>query len=217
MRVVAMVVIALALSSARAHANVLVNGDFETGTFAGWTPFATSANGSIGTTVGGRAIVPFDVTGSGATDAARFQVGQISFTPGILEGGGIRQTITTGAGMAVFHADIAAQETHGTGNAAGGLFVVLLDGVALASFDFGFIAALDTERSSLDFTAPVTTGAHVLSLQMTRPFVSGALGISPFQYFDNVSLNVSSVDEPATLLLVGLGLAGIGVSRRKAH
>jgi hypothetical protein len=217
MRAIALMV-ALASLNAPAYANVVINGDFETGTFAGWSLFATSSNASLGTPSGGRAIVPFDVQGSGSTtNAARFQVGQNIFTSGIQEGGGIRQTIITTSGMATFHADIAAQETNGSGNGAAGLFSVLLDGVVLSSFDFGDIGIRQIERNTFDFTAPITDGQHVLSLQMTRPFGAGGqtLGLTPFQYWDNVSLNVTSVSEPASVLLLGLALAALAIRRRR--
>ena len=54
-----------------ASAAPVPNGDFETGDLTGWTTFTTT-NGTIGTP----AVVPFDTTGSGASNAAEFNVGR---------------------------------------------------------------------------------------------------------------------------------------------
>jgi hypothetical protein len=40
-------------------------------------------------------VISFDVTGSGATNAARFQVGQVSLNAGVPEGGGLTQNVLT--------------------------------------------------------------------------------------------------------------------------
>jgi hypothetical protein len=67
-----------------ASAAPVVNGDFETGDLTGWTTF-TTANGTIGTP----AVVSFDTTGTGASNAAKFNVGRQVLGSGAPEGGGI--------------------------------------------------------------------------------------------------------------------------------
>lgn len=83
-----------------AHANLILNGDFETGTFANWTVF-TLPNGSLGPSPLPD-VALFDVTGSGESYAARFRVGNtLPSSPGVIGGGGIRQSVTVGAGLLV--------------------------------------------------------------------------------------------------------------------
>jgi hypothetical protein len=109
LRTVLATALALACSPATADPiNLIQNGGFETGDFIGWTLFTTSANGSLGF-----APVPdvtsFNVTGSAAGNAARFQVGQVAFDPRFLpEGGGLMQNVLTGTGTFMFTANVAA-------------------------------------------------------------------------------------------------------------
>src|SRR4029077_7485019 len=69
-----------------AKANLVLNGNFATGDFTDWT-LATTPNGTLGSPT----VTTFDF-GSGAVNAAQFQVGQVSFNPGQQEGGSISQT-----------------------------------------------------------------------------------------------------------------------------
>lgn len=54
----------LLATSSRAAPITFVNGNFESGTLAGWTQFTTPHG-----TIGPPTVVPFDVTGTGATRA----------------------------------------------------------------------------------------------------------------------------------------------------
>lgn len=150
-----------------AQANLVLNGGFDTGDFTDWTLF-TTPNGSNGPSPLPQ-VVSFDVTGGGASDAAEFEVGEVTFTA-LQEGGGIQQTITTVAGIAVMHVDIAAFNISGSDNGEGGVFTLLLDGVPLDSFTTGSITNGTTIRDSLDFTGAITAGNHVLAVQITRDF-----------------------------------------------
>ena len=89
-----------------ANAELILNGNFSTGDFTGWSLF-TTANGTIGSNPDPR-VTSFDVTGSGSQNAAEFQVGQINFDFGHQEGGGLTQSITTLNGILQFSASIAA-------------------------------------------------------------------------------------------------------------
>jgi hypothetical protein len=192
---------------AQAGPITITNGAFETGTLAGWTLF-TTVNG----TTGPPTVVSFDTTGTGATYAARFLVGQLTFVPGDQQGGGIYQDFVTTAGPLSLYADIAAQNQTIFPNAAGGLFSMLLDDVTIASFDFGFIAVGAIERSSLSYVGSVSAGTHELRFLVTRPFLAGPPpGGTPYQYIDNIRAEV--VPEPATLTLFGTGLASLAARK----
>jgi len=193
-----------------AHANLVTNGGFDTGDFAGWTLF-TTPNGSLGKTPGLPNVLSFDVTGGGASNAAQFQVGQAAFILGAEEGGGIQQDIITPAGIAVLHADIAAfvpaiPDFIG-GNSEGGVFSLLLDDVSVDSFTTGFVIGGVPLDSALDFTGPISAGIHTLEILVTRPFATGTgENETPFQYVDNVSLDVEAtpaIPEPSALALLG--------------
>lgn len=196
-----------------ANATLLTNGDFETGDFTGWTTF-TTASGTIGGAFGLPDVVSFDTDGDSISSlSARFQVGRTSGS-GSLEGGGIFQNITAGAGPLTISADIAAQLTTVFNNGAAGFFELLLDSVVVDSFDFGGIAGLAIERASLSSTNVVTAGSHEVRMRMTRGFAIGIfLGDTPFQFIDNVT--ATPVPEPATLLLFGTGLVGVGIGTRR--
>lgn len=195
---------------------VITNGDFQSG-LTGWTSY-TTANGTIAATPSmpgapqpqNAAVVSFNVTGSGASNALFLNAGKINppynSAPG--EGGGVSQTFTTTGGMATFSADIAAF-TRVNGLTAFGLMSVLLDGVVLDSFDFVGSGTSTTLRNTLDFTTNLTAGQHTLQLQATRIFAPGG-GVTS-QYFDNVSLDVeAAVPEPSTWAMLILGFAGVG-------
>jgi hypothetical protein len=99
--------LALVCSPAAAdRINFIQNGGFETGGFTGWTLFTTSSNGSLGFSPVPD-VVSFDVTGRGTSNAARFQVGQVTFNARVPEGGGLMQDVHTSTGNFSFTVGIA--------------------------------------------------------------------------------------------------------------
>ena len=208
----------LAACTVPAHAvEVLKNGNFESG-LTGWTSY-TTANGTIAENPStpttpqpqSASVATFDVDGTGGASSALFlNAGRINGFGAPGAGGGVSQTFTTLGGLATFSADIAGYTRVG-GAADLGLLSVLLDGVVLASRNFGGgpQSGPFTLFSTLDFNANLTAGEHTLSLQSTRLFAPARGTFA--QYFDDVSLNVvTPVPEPSTWAMLILGFAGVG-------
>lgn len=190
MKIMGLLAVGLLPGPLVAQDNLIVNGDFETGDMSGWSTFVT-ANGGLG--IGYPSVVSFDVSGNGASNAAKFKVGQIVFTAGVSEGGGIYQPFTFSGGEVAINMDIAVQADSANGTA--GLFELFVDGVLLDSFDFGDIVAATTERASLGYSGELAAGVHELRVEMTR---TARVGPTPYQYLDNIS--VEAVLDPGTLL-----------------
>ncbi|MBB5687190.1 PEPxxWA-CTERM sorting domain-containing protein [Sphingobium boeckii] len=218
----------LAATAMPAHATELLqNGNFSSG-LTGWTSYVTSVDyGTISPTTPNSGGSPytvqqaetasFNVTGSGTSNALWLNAGEYQTRPGQFfgqnyEGGGVSQIFTSLAGLATFTADIAFW---GTRTDTGGIFSVLLDGVALDAYDFGTTVA-GTTRNTLSFSTNLSAGQHTLQLQVVRPY--GPAKDVRGQYFDNVTLDqVAAVPEPATwaMMITGFGFVG-GAMRRKA-
>ena len=178
----------------RAEDKTLSNGDFETRNLMGWTTF-TTANGTLGG--GFPKVVLFDINGDGvATYSAQFRVGQKFNSDTSYEGGGIYQEVHLAAGDYVISADIAADDD-GTyyGNAEAGLFGLLVDGVVVASHNFGAIAGGATEYS-LPASLPINSaGIHEIRLRITRPASEPPYDLT--QFIDNVVVSGGALDPNA--------------------
>jgi hypothetical protein len=180
--VLAGAIVAVLVGAVPAAAAIVTNGDFETGALTGWTTY-TTANGTVGTP----GVAVFDTTGSGATNAARFNVGQASVTgPSDEEGGGIRQPVTLSPGNYDLAADIASAPAPGfLNNADCGTFSLFLGGALATAHSFGGCGGAPVVRARLSKRVQVSTGgANELRVLITRHY--GSSSNSPSEYIDNI-------------------------------
>lgn len=185
-----------------------VNADFETGVLSPWTVTPTT-NGQTGS--GTPAVVLFDVTGSGATRAAQFSVGQVAFQSGVPAGINILQTFSLAAGTYTFSFNYAAQNSGASGNAQGGIFSLNINGVLSGTTAVGSIAAGQTVRGTVSQSVVWGGGTMTAGATITRPYT---LPPALFQYVDNFK-PAAAVPEPATMLALGTGVAVLLRRRRR--
>ena len=174
---------------------VLDNGDFQRGNLTGWTVYTTQ-NGSLGGE-GFPRCEDFDIVGDGhRSKSAVFKVGRRQYKAEgpSLAGGGILTNIRLDAGSVVISAEIASSyfSPHDDRrNLAGGMFELLLDGVVIATHDFGPILNHSTLNARLKGSTQVNAGLHELRIRIRRPFKSLSHDIAPHQYIDNIRIHHS--------------------------
>lgn len=203
----------LAASALAAQAApILVNGDFETGDFSGWTTY-TNAGGVIGTP----AVVSAEVVQGTTSLAARLRAGEVTVDNSVTLGGGLSQTFSVGSnGLFLFQADVMAEGNPQYANADGGSFALFVDNVSVASFAAGAITPSQLIRNTLSYTGLLSAGSHTLRLEATRRWQTSEN--TPFQYFDNAK--VSAVPEAGAVEMVLAGIAmvgGVQAWRRRAN
>jgi hypothetical protein len=182
--------------------NLIQNGSFQTNDFTDWT-IGTTSNGTWG------AGFPV-VTGwpLGGMNAAEGQVGEVNFD-GTQQGGTLTQSFMSTGGAATETLLWAAM---GSGNADGGEFTMILNGVQIAQFDTGSINGL--LNGTLTASVPLVAGMNTLEIDVTRRFIS--TGGTPFQWVTGVDVEGNGVPEPGSLVLMGSGVLSLaGVLRRK--
>lgn len=193
-----------------AVADTITNGNFDTGNLEGWTTF-TTVNGSVG--AGLPNVTPFNTTGSGISDAAQFNVGEVNFDL-TQQGGGLFQIINAPvSGLYKLTEDFASQDNVGK-NVDAGTFSILIDGVTVASDDLGsFAMAGQLLRGSFDETLDLTAGSHLFEVEVSRQFLSTGPN-TPDEYIDNISLtpaqkSVGLTPEPSSIALLATGIFGL--------
>ncbi len=168
-----------------------VNGDFESGDFTGWTIANTAGGNSFV-----QAVEQHDIDGPGVLGlsfAAKFSAGrQTGITAGT-EGITITQSLSlTGGTTYTFEFDWSATRTTTTQNSEGGVFSLIVDGVALATQNAGATSgALPHYGHILATFVPPTTGTYVVGASIGRPFTVPGFGGAEtlFQHVDNFVQN----------------------------
>jgi hypothetical protein len=223
MKFFALAITVICVSASICRAQILFNGNFETGGLDGWTTFITP-NGSLGPSGSGLpAVTQFDVLGTGTpSDAAEFQVGELAYNPATghtEQGGGIYQIFNASAGQYLISADFAVFNSNTQyANSVGGTETVLVDSTTVGTLDFGQINRLETLRGVVQGTLNLGAGMHQITIEITRPFLNSPVdGPTPSAYVDNVEL--TPVPEPsiAALGMCGLALVFSRGIKRKAR
>jgi hypothetical protein len=198
---------------AAANADLISNGNFATGNLTDWTVF-TTANGTNGT--GLPAVVSFNTTGSGASNSAEFDVGEVTFDS-TQQGGGLSQTIdVTSGGMYNFSAAIASQDDADMNiNVDAGTFSILINGTTEGSVDLGaFSSPLQILRGTLSGSVDLSPGFDTFSIEITRGFLANGTD-TPDEYVTNISLTPGAVPEPSSAILLSTVMLAVALVVRK--
>ncbi len=193
----------LAVFAAQASAdNLIVNGSFQSGDFSNWT-LGTTANGTAGD--GFPIVTGWPLGGMNAWEG---EVGEVSFD-GTQQGATLTQTFLSAGGSATESLLWAAM---GSGNADGGEFTMILNGVQIAQYDTGNINGL--LNGTLTASVPLVAGMNTLEIDVTRRYTTVSGG-TPYQWVTGIDVEGSPVPEPGSLVLLGTGVLGLaGVMRR---
>jgi hypothetical protein len=205
-------VAALATGTAKGD---FANSSFSTGDLTGWTIFTTT-NGTNG--AGLPVVTSFNTTGSGASNSAEFNVGELSGV-GTPAGGGLEQVLTLGPGSYMIAAAIASQgDADGQVNSAAGLFQVLVDGTSEGSNNLGgFSSPNQTLRGTLTANFTVSAAApYTFAFEIARPFDSDGSS-TPTEYITDIHITGTTLTpEPSTMfpLTALLGALAFMIWRR---
>ncbi len=197
----------LAVFAAQAGAtNLIVNGSFQSGDFTGWT---------LGTTPNGTAGAGFPVVAAwplGGANAWEGEVGEVNFD-GTQQGATLTQSFNSAGGAASLSMAWAVSSPF-AGNADGGEFTMILNGVQIAQYDTNSVNQGDLINGTLSANANLVSGTNTLEIDITRRYIT-VPDLTPLQYVTNVDVE-GTVPEPGSLILMGSGVLGLaGILRRK--
>ncbi|MCA9289330.1 MAG: hypothetical protein KDA05_12130, partial [Phycisphaerales bacterium] len=179
-------VLAVAALAGTASAQ-FTNGDFETGTFAGWT-IANTPNGTASV----QNVEMWDIDGPGPLGtnfAANFSVGNAVAPNQGPQGIELTQPLSLMGGTTyTFSFDWSATRTSTTTNSEGGIFELIVDGAVIASAAAGATSSTAPHYGSVSgaFT-PGANGSYSVGVRITRPFTIPGVGGAEtlFQHVDN--------------------------------
>ena len=181
-----------------------VNGDFETGDFTGWH-IGFTENGMTGS----QDVVQFDF-GGGASNAARFSVGQINFESGVQRGLILYQEMYLLGGFEYELGCLAAvYNGNANNNGDGGNFNLFVGETSVDYWGPGSVVAGQTYIGGVSGSyTPAADGTYDVGVMITRKYVISDPWYL-YQYVDDFYIT------PAPGALALLGLAGLIGRRRR--
>jgi hypothetical protein len=222
---------ALAIAQAPANAAVLINGNFETGTLSGWlvtnqtsgnwfadapgttTPNSGQSTSSAGGSTHGSTYAVTDQTGPGAHALTQsFTLGASSsvvLTWDMFINNYAGVTTGTGLDSNVNPTQVGRVDILTAGAGAFDVGSGVLQTCFLGGAPGGTPNAFAT--MNCDITGSVGSGG-TYQLRFAEADNQSFFNMG----VDNVAINASSVPEPGSIALMGLALAGLGLSRRKS-
>ena len=179
---------ALGLAGLSAHANLVANGDFESGDFNGWT--VTEADSDIS----------FVGVDEQAPNTGSFEAFFGSSAPS-----SISQTIGTTTG-----------QTYDVSFALANSNYLVADTVATNSFDFAWSGASVVSLTNQSFGDYVLYDYQLVAAGSTASLAFTFQNPSAFWNLDSVDVEaVAAVPEPSTFCLAGLGIGALWLRTRK--